>query len=316
MVVTDLHGDWDAYCRYRDRFAKLHAAGRADCLIFTGDLIHAEEPADDRSLNIVLDVLLLRQTYGDAIIYLCGNHEMPHIYSISLARGDRIYTPDFEKALVESGRRAEIIALFKDLPFYIRTPAGVSLAHAGAATTTTDPTNAERLFNWDHQSILSWAEEVMAGKDLAELRIEFARQNQHVPYHLSAKYLLAVTGPDDPRFDDLLQGFVAGSHPWFEQVLWPALFTRNELEYGSTDYAIFLDALLQALSQNFAPQNMLVAGHINVKGGQKVIAERHLRLASARHAQPRHAGLYLLFDTEQPIAATDDLQRRLGSVFH
>jgi len=28
MVVTDLHGDWDLYARYRDRFIELHAAGR------------------------------------------------------------------------------------------------------------------------------------------------------------------------------------------------------------------------------------------------------------------------------------------------
>ncbi len=30
MVVTDLHGDWEAYTRYRDRFLALHATGQAD----------------------------------------------------------------------------------------------------------------------------------------------------------------------------------------------------------------------------------------------------------------------------------------------
>ncbi len=45
MVVTDLHGDWEAYARYRDRFVELLAAGRADCLVFAGDLIH-REPGD------------------------------------------------------------------------------------------------------------------------------------------------------------------------------------------------------------------------------------------------------------------------------
>jgi hypothetical protein len=33
MVVTDLHSDWDAYARYRDRFVDLHARGAADWLI-------------------------------------------------------------------------------------------------------------------------------------------------------------------------------------------------------------------------------------------------------------------------------------------
>ena len=31
MVVTDLHGDWDLYVRYRDHFLGLRAQGRADC---------------------------------------------------------------------------------------------------------------------------------------------------------------------------------------------------------------------------------------------------------------------------------------------
>ncbi len=39
MAVTDLHGDWGAYQRHRDRFVDLEAKGRADYLIFTGDLL-------------------------------------------------------------------------------------------------------------------------------------------------------------------------------------------------------------------------------------------------------------------------------------
>lgn len=316
MVVTDLHGDWDTYCRYRDRFVQLHASGQADCLILTGDVIHAEKPHNDRSLEIVLDVLSLRHSYGDAIIYLCGNHEMPHIYNISLAKGERIYTPDFEKAMVDSGRRAEIIELFMQLPFYLRTQAGVSLTHAGAAAVFADADNAERLFNWDHQAMLDWADGVLAEQNLTELRIGYARQHSHVPYHLLAKYFLAVSDPEDPRFDDLLQGFIVSSHPWFEQLLWPALFTRNEEDYGTGDYAIFLDALLQALSQDFAPQQVLVAGHMTINGGYAIVASRHLRLASAHHARPKKAGLYLLFDTARPIDNADALLSGLGSVFN
>ena len=60
MVVTDLHGDWDAYQRYRDRFVDLQASGQADYLIFTGDLIHREDDGPDQSLEIVLDVISLQ----------------------------------------------------------------------------------------------------------------------------------------------------------------------------------------------------------------------------------------------------------------
>ena len=52
MVVTDLHGDWDAYQRYRDHFLDLRANGRADYFILTGDLIHYEgSETEDKSLE-------------------------------------------------------------------------------------------------------------------------------------------------------------------------------------------------------------------------------------------------------------------------
>ncbi len=43
MVVTDLHGDWDAYRRYRDCFVDLQAKHQADYLICAGDLIYSEQ---------------------------------------------------------------------------------------------------------------------------------------------------------------------------------------------------------------------------------------------------------------------------------
>lgn len=315
MVVTDLHGDWDAYCRYRDRFVVLQAAGHADCLIFTGDLIHAEQAGRDRSLDIVLDVLKLRHTYGAAIIYLCGNHEIPHIYNFSLSKGDRVYTPDFETAMAESGRRDEIITLFNSLPFYIRTKAGVSLTHAGASPVTITAENAGKLFTWSHQDLLNWAKRVVAGEDIDALRIGFTNSHQGIPYSTIAGYLLAVSGPDDPRYDDLLHGFFASNHPLFVKLLWPALFTRCEQQYGSADYAIFLDALLKELSMDFFPQNFLIAGHIPVKGGHQIVTKHHLRLASAVHASPRTAGQYLLFNTTDPIKDIDDLTKCCENVY-
>ena len=139
MVVTDLHGDWDAYQRYRDRFVDLQAKHQADCLIFTGDLIHSDSSATaDDSLQIILDVLALKATFGEAIIYLCGNHELPHIYGFGLSKGKREYTPAFEAALSQSSYRTVVTNLFLALPFYVRTAAGVSLTHAGATDVMAD----------------------------------------------------------------------------------------------------------------------------------------------------------------------------------
>lgn len=315
MVVTDLHGDWDAYQRYRDRFVDLHTKGKADCLVFTGDLIHGESSEPDKSLEIVLDVIELQDTYGPAVIYLSGNHELPHIYGINLAKGQKVYTPDFEKALTQSRTRDKVIPLFDSLPFFLRTKAGITIAHAGAAALMVEPANTLKLFNWSHQELLTWADEMLSPEDIEALRNGYAKMHEGIPYGTLAEYYLAVSGPDDPRYNDLLRGFIASSHPSFDQILWSALFTRCEREYGIADYAIFLDSMLQQLSTNFYPQQLLIAGHITIRGGHEIIAKRHLRLASGHHATPRSAGQYLLFDAEQPEHDIKNLLNGLDSIF-
>jgi hypothetical protein len=315
MVVTDLHGDWDAYRRYRDCFVDLRSKNQADWLVFSGDLIHSENPAHDNSLEIVLDVLDLQAAYGQEIIYLSGNHELPHIYGINLAKGKRVYTPEFEKDITQSQTRERVISLFDSLPFYVRTKAGVSIAHSGAPALTVSPDDVEKLFNWSHQTLLEWADNMLAPEDLATLRNGYAKMHEGIPYDTLARYYLAVTGSDDPRYNDLLRGFIASSYPTFDHILWAALFTRCEKEYGLSDYTIFLDAMLQELSTEFFAQQFLVAGHITLKGGYEVISKRHLRLASAHHATPREAGQYLLFDAAQPLKSVNELLTGLDSVF-
>jgi hypothetical protein len=314
MVVTDLHGEWDTYRRYRDRFVELQAKGLVDCLIFTGDLIHSETATQpDHSVDIILDVLALQAAYGSAVIYLCGNHEMPHIYSIGLAKGRREYTPAFEAALTQSGRRAEVLALFDSLPFYIRTRAGVSLAHAGASPAMLEPKNALKIFGWSHQDLLAWAAKALNEESVDVVRQAYVRLNQAVSYSALARHYLAVSGPGDPRYDDLLKGFLATAAPSFE-LLWAALFTRCEEEYGTTNYAIFLDAMLKELSLDFFPQQILVAGHMPVPKGHRIVARRHLRLASGRHTRPREAGRYLIFDAARPVQSVEDVLPGLGSI--
>jgi hypothetical protein len=316
MVVTDLHGDWDAYERYRNHFTRLHANGQVDYLIFTGDLIHAEDPKHDASLDIILDVLALRASYGDRVILICGNHELPHIHAISLARGDRFYTPDFERMLGSGQWRNRVISLFRSLPFYVRSRAGVSITHAGAPAAITEPNQAAKLFTWDHQAILDWAEIQLKEENVSALRRGFSNLHHGLSYDTLAKFYLDITGPQDPRYDDLLRGFLASNHPDFNPLLWSSLFTRCEEEYGLADHRLFVELLLQELSVDFAPQRFLVTGHMTIKGGHQAITPQHLRLASARHASPRTAGEYLLFDTGQPVNSMKALITGLGSVFY
>ncbi len=314
MVVTDLHGDWDAYRRYRDRFIALQAMGQADYLIFTGDLIHSDSPNQDDSLPILLDILKLRANYADAIIYLCGNHELPHIYGFGLSKGKREYTPAFEAALNDSTHRSDLIELLKELPFYVRTTAGVSVTHAGAAEILADANNAVKVFSWEHQRMLSEADAFLATQNMDGLRRAYARLSHAKSYDELAEHYLAVTSPSDPRFDDLLRGFVVTANPDF-QILYSALFTRCEQEYGSSEYAEILRLVLQHLSVNYVPQQFLVAGHMTAQNGYEIISEKHLRLASGSHTRPRKAGQYLLFDTVHPINKIADLLPGLHTAY-
>jgi hypothetical protein len=133
-------------------------------------------------------------------------------------------------------------------------------------------------------------------------------------YNEMARKWFAVTGLDDPRYDDFLVGTLATSDEDFE-LLWPAMFSRNEKEYGDNSYQILLTTLLQALSSGYERQSVLVTGHIDVRGGHKLVNRRQLRVASAKHASPREAGLYLLFNVQQRFETATALTPNLLSVF-
>jgi hypothetical protein len=314
MVVTDLHGDWSLYCRYRDSFLNLNAQGRADYLILTGDLIHSEGPSDqDGSLDIVLDVMKLRRDLNGHVIYLLGNHEFPHLYAVTLQKGRHLYTPRFEAAMGE--HRATIRAFFDSLPIYVRTRAGVALCHAGAFAQITEPGVAARLLSCSHQKI--WRE-ISSQLPMAlrpSMRAGFAKLNDDAYDEMARRYL-AVSGPSDPRYDDFLIGSVASSvHPDF-RLLWAALFSRNEREYAANDYQVYLKTLLQELSQAFYDQRVMVTGHLACAGGYALVAhDCQLRLASGSHSHPLEEARYLLFDVKETVQSAVDLLSGLGSVF-
>jgi hypothetical protein len=312
MVVTDLHGNWDDYRRYRDRFLALRAGDRAHYLVFTGDLVHSEgSPETDRSLEILLDLFMLRETLGERLIYLLGNHELPHLYGITLAKGEHVYTPRFEATL--GAHRAAVLDLFNSLPFFVRTRARVSICHAGAAAELSAVGAAARVFNYSHRRVREAAEALLPLDQRPALRERFAALNRR-RYDEMARYLLSASGPESPHYDDLLVGYVVQSHPDFD-LLWEALINRNERQYGEADYAIFLDALLRELSDGYSQQEVLVTGHMPCHGGYTVVAERQLRLASGAHAHPHRNGRYLLFDVARPVREPKELFGGLGSVF-
>ncbi len=313
MVVTDLHGNWPLYARYRDLFLALRAQGLAETLVFTGDLIHHTGPEkDDRSLDIVLDLMTLQERLPGAVIVLLGNHELPHLYHVPLSKGDYPLTPRFEVAL--GAQRARVLRWLEGLPFYARTRAGVSLGHAGAFPEATNADMLTQLLFWSHRALLAETAVRLPAEVRPALHAELERL-LGAPYPALARAHLGVADATDPRYDDFLIGQVVASDPRFE-LLWSAFFTRGEREHGEQEYGAMLTALLTQLSQGYTPQRVLVTGHLVCRDGYRVLAEeRQLRLASGIHAEPFSACRYLLFDAGRPVARASELLRGLGSLF-
>ena len=311
MVVTDLHGDYPVYCRYRDHFLALRNKGQADILILNGDFIHSEGPAHaDGSLEIVLDLIRLRHEVGEGLIPLLGNHELPHIYSIGLSRGHVKYTPRFEMAMGD--HRPEIIAFFDSLPFYVRTRAGVAITHAGASLAASTPDGLRQLADYSHADELAKVETLFEGQDRASLRAGLAKFSGQ-SYEEMVIEELGHAALSESRYDDFLRGlFVTAASADFEN-LWETLFNKNEHEYDN--YGAILTACLASLSQGYARQDFLVSGHMAVTGGYALVVRRQLRLASWTHATPNKAGHYLLFDAGQPVESMGELLKGLGTVF-
>lgn len=325
MIVTDLHGDREVFDRYVRRFRELHKAGDVQRLILLGDLIHGYGPPEqDGSLRMVLDLMALQAEYGaNTVTMLLGNHEMPHIYGVSLFKGNLMFTPRFEHSMGQY--RAQIIDFFERLPFFVRTAAGVLLGHAGPAAEVIGKVDA--LCAYDHRAILERADRVLAEADDLDLLYRHYGQVHNVRYDEAAREMLAVSGPDDPRYPHLLRGFMIAQQDEAFALLWDALFTQNESGMSPLVYGEMTKSYLRAWSMSAplpvwyrgkaVPQRVMVSGHIvTPAGGQELVNRQHLRISSAAHARPREAGVYLLLDCSKPVRSALDLASGLGSVFH
>ncbi len=305
LVVSDLHGEWAPYTMYRDYFLHLLDRGEAQYLIFLGDIIHgygAEE--DDASVEMLLDIMRLRRELGqDTVLMLLGNHELPHIYGITLSKGDINFTPRFEHALGKN--RDAIIEFLKSLPFAVRTSNGVMLTHAGASALTSRPEAQDLLAEFSHEKLLSEADALMRQDNVIDLVARMLKIDE-ATYAQAAQLSLAVTGPDDPRYYHLLRGVIASNLEPEWSMLWNFFFTRCEQDILIEEYADYVVEFLSTFSAD-APLKALVTGHISVRGGAAVIADRQLRIASWAHALPPEDGSFLYLDTSVPINDAYDL---------
>jgi hypothetical protein len=324
MVVTDLHGAWDVYRRLRDLFLTELAKGAVNHLVLCGDLIHSESLDEyDASLDVLLDVMGLQAELGkNKVTMLLGNHELPHIYGLTLAKGAVEYTPRFEASLTRLDqrykapqKRKDVVDFLASLPFFVRTKAGVLLTHAGASTDVSSAKLAERLFCINHLDLIGIADRELKKFDIASLQRGYSHFTG-VSYEEQAKRYLAVTGADDPRYNDLLRVlFLSGQNTDFD-LMWNTLFSQNELDVGETAYHRTIKNFLQYFSEASPhEQRVLVAGHIGVKDGYAEIGKQQLRIASYSHAFPKRSARYLLLNCETPVKAAADLIPSVRFVF-
>ena len=86
------------------------------------------------------------------------------------------------------------------------------MCHAGAASELVIPGAMKRVFRHSHTRLRELAASKLPTDRRAALRAGFAKLSGE-PYDYMARHYLAVSGPNDPRYDDLLVGFLASSYP-------------------------------------------------------------------------------------------------------
>lgn len=314
MIVTDLHGHGETFDRIKAIFLRGLQTGKMDRLIIAGDLIHGYgREDDDDSLRMLLNVIEMQEQLGsDKVVMLLGNHEMPHIYSVPLTKGNIEFSPRFEHALTQSDAkvRDSVLSFLRSLPFYVSTAAGVLITHAGASDVINSVEMAEYMLNFDHDALLA----------LADARIERAYSRAAVEhnetYRYQAKYQMGITDTEDRRFLHLLRGQILSQTVEEYSDLWDLLFTSNERETSLKAYDKLAADFLKVMSQ-VCPheQRVLVAGHIGVDGGYELVGTKQLRLASYAHAYPPEDGAFLLLDCAAPVQTPDDLVPMLRRVY-
>lgn len=311
MIVTDLHGEGEAYDHIRTTFLDLYKQKKVNYLVLCGDLIHIRRDVPDESVRMIVDVIDLQAQLGDdVVIMLMGNHEMPHVYSTTLSKGNVEFTAPFEHALKKTGQREKVSRFLRNLPLYVSTNAGVLISHAGATPAVTNQAEAEAVLTFDHEALLHLADDrIKNTHDLEALK-------HNLQYVRRVKHYLGIDDVDDPHFHYFLRGQMLSQNEDEFEFLWDVLFARNEQRWTIEAYTVIAEHFLNSIGSCInTGLNIVVAGHIGTTGGHALIGERHLRLSSFAHANPNDSGEYLLLDCAKPVQKSSDLGQYLRPVF-
>lgn len=280
MVVSDLHGNGFDFRQILKVYRKLKSEGKADYLVFLGDLIHAYPgKKKDESLEMIQELIKMRANEeGSDVICLLGNHEFVHIYQIPLHRGNLEFTSWFENRIRKN--REEIVRFFMGMPFMLRTSGGVLLNHTGGSNRYYTPNEFD--FNWFKEY----------------------RHTGNFTAHIDniASY--------NPQIGSQFMSTEEGYY------LWDVLMNGNERQYGE-EYFNMLTDLLQFASSDREnnPLKTVISGHIGVDYGAELIGENKLRLCSSAGCLRDLEKKFILIDAEKTYANSRELMECCRDLF-
>ena len=272
MIVSDLHGNGYDFRQVLKTYQKLKEKGKADYLVFLGDLVHAYPGKQkDESLEMIEELMDMRANQPDSdVICLLGNHEFVHIYHIPLAKGHLEFTSWFEYRIQKC--REVVIQFFMNMPLMIRTEGGVLINHTGASNRygMDEKLNLQDLKDFNHQ-------------------VDFTKHLENIK-----KY--------DPQIGSDFMNTDKGDF------LWDILMNGNEKQFGE-DYHKYVDELLAFVSSDRKdhPLNNLVCGHIAAEYGAEVVGEKHLRICTSAGALGDLEKKFLLLDASKKYADASEL---------
>jgi hypothetical protein len=267
LVAADIHGNWESYQQVLGRFDAMKRSSSIDLLVFTGDLIHGYPGYPDESVKILDDLM---EKKDDKIISILGNHELMHIYHMSVGKGDLEFVPGFEAKIKQD--RSKYIGFMKNMAYAVRTSGGVTINHTGASPVTHPQFSEDfrAIVGAPHLEFMKWLKHDNVLDQLARLA---ARSKAIImPYQNPDKYY-------DPAIGQALHNSNIGEY------LWATFFNKNENEFGQEMYNEMTDAYLKEMGSDGLAQRILISGHVGVPHGSQIVNDKQLRLGIA-HTNP------------------------------
>lgn len=132
IVVTDLHGNFEDYNHYLSLWDENDPDFH---IVFTGDLIHGNDPDTDGSVEILDDAISKSAEFSN-FHTLLGNHEWAHITNQSIYKSGKSLLWEFKnlvsykKGYIEP-HLTNYIIFFKSMPYFVKTANGLFISHSG-----------------------------------------------------------------------------------------------------------------------------------------------------------------------------------------